>query len=76
MYQEFLERKLWQNSWEPGRSNGGLKIRRMPKILGTNKNLLVPILHVRLIGWSGTEKLWPRAKRTARHEQDFEFKVS
>jgi hypothetical protein len=39
------------------------------------KNLFVPILHVRPIGWSGTEKNWLLAKRTAQREQGFEFKV-
>ena len=40
------------------------------------KNLLVLILHVRPIGWSGTEKNRPLAKGTAQREQGFEFKVS
>ncbi len=63
--QEFLERRLWRNLKEPSRLNGGLKIRRMQKILGPRKNLLVPIPHIRLIGWSGIEKNLPLAKRTA-----------
>jgi hypothetical protein len=45
------------------------------KISCQKKNLLVPIPHVRPIGWSGTEKFWPLAKRTAQREQGFEFKV-
>jgi hypothetical protein len=46
------------------------------KIIGPKKNFLAPILHVQPVGWSGTEKFWPLAKRTAQHEQGFEFKVS
>ncbi len=40
--QKFLERRLWQNLEEPSRLNFGLKIRRMQKIIGPKKNLLVP----------------------------------
>jgi hypothetical protein len=54
--QEFLERRLWQKSWEPSRLNCGLKICKMQKFLGPRKNFLVPIPHVQPIGWSGTEK--------------------
>ncbi len=54
--QEFLERRLQRNSYEPRRLNCGLKIRRMQKILGPwNKTLLVPIPYVQPIGWSGTK---------------------
>jgi hypothetical protein len=35
--QEFLERRLWRNSKEPSRLNGGLKIRRVQKFLGPQK---------------------------------------
>ncbi len=37
--QEFLERRLWQNSQEPSRLNCGLKIRRMQKFLVPEKKL-------------------------------------
>ena len=53
--QEFLERRLRRNSLEGSRSNVGLKICRMQEFLGPKKDLLVPIPHVRPIGWSGTE---------------------
>jgi hypothetical protein len=62
--QEFLNRRLWWDLKEPRRLNDGLKICRMQKFLGLRKNLLVPILLVRPIGWSGTEKIWPLAKQT------------
>jgi hypothetical protein len=39
------------------RLNSGLKVCRVQKFLFSKKKLLlVPILHVRLTGWSGTEK--------------------
>jgi hypothetical protein len=47
----------------------------MQKKIGRKKKSLMPIPQVRPIGWSGTEKFWPLAKRTAQHEQGFEFKV-
>jgi hypothetical protein len=46
------------------------------KISWSPKYLLVPIPHVQPIGWSGREKNWRLAKRTAQGEQGFEFKVS
>ncbi len=46
------------------------------KISWSKKKSLVPIPHIRPIGWSGTEDFWPLAKCTAQREQGFEFKVS
>jgi hypothetical protein len=48
----------------------------MQKFLGPKKDSLVPIPHVQPIGWSGTEKFWPLAKRTDQRKQGFEFEVS
>jgi hypothetical protein len=60
-----LKQKLWRNSKEPCRLNGGLKKKfKVQKVLVPKKLLLVPIPHVRPVGWPGTEKVWP-AKWTA-----------
>jgi hypothetical protein len=55
--QEFLERRLWRDPYKPSHLNSGLKICRMQNFLGSKKRLsFVLVLHVRPIGWSGTEK--------------------
>jgi hypothetical protein len=57
--------------------NGGLKnIAECKKSWFQKKILLVPILHVRTIGWPGTGKNVAFSNLTAQLEQGFEFKVS